>query len=60
MYTRRRIPNFSYSRKGQVATASATQVRQPVYASSVGRWRQYERELAPLVERLRDAGVLED
>jgi tetratricopeptide (TPR) repeat protein len=31
-----------------VATASYDQVRRPVYGSSVGRWRDYERELAPL------------
>ena len=36
--------------------AAAAQVRQPVYATSVGRWRQYERELAPLIERLRAKG----
>jgi tetratricopeptide (TPR) repeat protein len=35
-----------------VRTASATQVRQPVYAGSVGRWRRYERFLAPLFEAL--------
>jgi hypothetical protein len=31
-----------------VATASYDQVRRPVYSTSVGRWRRYERELAPL------------
>jgi tetratricopeptide (TPR) repeat protein len=35
-----------------VATASYDQVRRPVYASSVGRWRRYERELAPLTAAL--------
>jgi tetratricopeptide (TPR) repeat protein len=39
-------------------TASAAQVRQPVYRSSVGLWRQYERELAPLRRRLEAAGVV--
>ncbi|SDL67054.1 Tetratricopeptide repeat-containing protein [Maricaulis salignorans] len=34
------------------ATASAAQVRQPLYGSAVGRWRRYERELAPLAEML--------
>jgi len=29
-------------------TASAAQVRQPIYRSSIGQWRKYERELAPL------------
>ena len=31
-----------------VTTASYWQVRQPVYASSVGRWRNYSRHLRPL------------
>ena len=31
-----------------VHTASHVQVRQPMYASSVARWRRYERELEPL------------
>jgi len=40
-----------------VATASATQVRQPLYGTSVGRWRRYERHLEPLMGELRAAGV---
>jgi tetratricopeptide (TPR) repeat protein len=35
-----------------VRTASAIQVRQPIYRSSVGRWRLYERFLQPLIEEL--------
>lgn len=35
-----------------VRTASASQVRQPIYRSSVERWRPYEKELAPLFEAL--------
>lgn len=35
-----------------VATASYAQVRRPVYASSVGKSRRYERELAPLSQSL--------
>jgi tetratricopeptide (TPR) repeat protein len=35
-----------------VRTASANQVRQPLYASAVGRWRRYESELQPLLEAL--------
>jgi tetratricopeptide (TPR) repeat protein len=31
-----------------VRTASSTQVRQPIYRSSVGRWRAYEHLLQPL------------
>jgi tetratricopeptide (TPR) repeat protein len=39
------------------ATASAAQVRRPLYSSSVGLWRHYEAELAPLVARLVSAGL---
>lgn len=39
------------------ATASAAQVREPVYSSSVQLWRRYEKELAPLSERLSAAGI---
>lgn len=39
------------------ATASAAQVRQPVYTSSVGRWRKHAEGLAPLIGRLSAAGV---
>lgn len=36
-----------------VHTASATQVRQPIYDSSIGRWRPYESFLSPLLTELR-------
>jgi hypothetical protein len=35
-----------------VLTASAWQVRQPLYTRSVGRWRHYERHLGALLEVL--------
>jgi tetratricopeptide (TPR) repeat protein len=35
-----------------VRTASVTQVRQPIYRSSVGRWKPYARYLGPLLEAL--------
>ena len=35
-----------------VKTASSEQVRQPIYASAKHRWRNYEKELAPLIEIL--------
>ncbi len=38
--------------KRPVQTASVTQVRQPIYKTSVERWRPYEKELAPLLEAL--------
>lgn len=35
------------------ATPSAPQVRQPVYASSIGKWRHYRQQLTPLAARLK-------
>ena len=40
-----------------VATASSVQVRRPIYASSVGRWRRYGEGLAPLRQALEAAGI---
>lgn len=37
-----------------VNTASMTQVRQPIYKSSVERWRHYEKFLGPLLDALGD------
>jgi Sulfotransferase family len=34
------------------ATASAVQVRRPIYASSVGKWRHHRERLEPLRARL--------
>jgi tetratricopeptide (TPR) repeat protein len=34
------------------ATASAVQVRRPIYTSSLGKWRHYAKRLAPLRARL--------
>lgn len=36
----------------QVRTPSRWQVRQPIYASSIGRWKRYERHLGPLKQAL--------
>jgi hypothetical protein len=38
--------------KRPVRTASAVQVRQPVFRTSVGRWQHYEQALGPLFARL--------
>ncbi len=38
-------------------TASATQIRRPIYSSSVGRWRRYGAHLDPLVRSLRAHGI---
>jgi len=40
-----------------VKTASAWQVRRPLYADASGRWRRYRSQLAPLEDMLRAAGV---
>ena len=36
-----------------VATASAAQVRRPIYNSSVQSWKRYEKHLTPMLESLR-------
>ena len=41
-----------YQTQRPVRTASATQVRQPVYDSSIARWRAYEPFLLPLTAEL--------
>jgi hypothetical protein len=38
-------------------TASAVQVRRPIYGSSSGRWRHYRQHLRPLIAALRHHGV---
>ncbi len=37
-----------------VRTASVIQVRQPIYTTSLARWKRYERHLGPLLEALGD------
>jgi len=48
--------NFHESSSG-VATASSVQVREPAHTRSIGRWRRYETELAPMVAELNRLGV---
>jgi tetratricopeptide (TPR) repeat protein len=36
-----------------IRTASVTQVRQPIYSTSVERWRNYQHYLGPLLEQLK-------
>jgi tetratricopeptide (TPR) repeat protein len=43
--------NFHTHRRS-VKTASLAQVRQPLYGGSVGRWRNFEAQLAPLAAQL--------
>ena len=40
-----------------VATASAAQVRSPIYRSALARWRRFETQLEPLITKLRDGGI---
>jgi tetratricopeptide (TPR) repeat protein len=39
-------------------TASATQVRRPLYNTSVSQWRHYATQLAPLQQELQEAGIV--
>ncbi|MDG4876348.1 sulfotransferase [Mesorhizobium sp. WSM4935] len=43
-----------FDREGAVTTPSRWQVRQPIYKSSVKRWKNYENEIQPLIEALGD------
>ena len=42
---------------GVAATASAAQVRQPIYSTSVGLWKRYQKQLSPFVARLKEHGI---
>ena len=44
-----------YKTKRVVNTVSATQVRQPIYKSSVALWKRYGERLQPLIDALGDA-----
>ncbi len=45
--------------EGASSTASAAQVREPIYTSSVDLWHHYAIELEPLRERLTAAGIVD-
>ena len=49
--------NF-HENEAPVATASATQVRQPLYSSSMGRWKSYRPALDPALEILQVADLI--
>ena len=53
-----RCLDFQNNRR-HVRTISITQVRQPIYTSSVGRWRNYEKHLQPLLTALGDLATHE-
>lgn len=42
----------AHETRRSVRTASAEQVRQPIHATSIGRWRAYETQLGPLLDGL--------
>jgi hypothetical protein len=43
--------------EGPVMSASNAQVRAPINAEGVGKWRRYERQLEPLRRRLDELGL---
>jgi hypothetical protein len=47
-----------YKLNRYIRTASEGQADQPLYTSSIGRWKKYENHLQPLVEILMKSGVL--
>jgi hypothetical protein len=46
-----------HKQKAAVTTASVVQVRQPAHTRSVGRWRRYQEQLAPMQQALEQEGV---
>jgi tetratricopeptide (TPR) repeat protein len=46
-----------HENKSASTTASTVQIRQPVYQSSVGKWRQHAEQLQPAIEILKGAGI---
>jgi tetratricopeptide (TPR) repeat protein len=49
-----------HNHRAAVSTASAVQVRRPLYATSIGKWRHYEAQLAPLRDFLQASGIAVD
>ena len=49
-----------HANRTAVATASAAQVRKPLYRSAVRRWERYGEQLAPLQELLTRGGIAVD
>ena len=46
-----------YENTNVSTTASSVQVRQPIYHSSVQKWRHYKRQLRPLSDLFQSAGI---
>ncbi len=49
-----------HERQRRVRTVSRNQVREPINARGLGRWRGYKHHLAPMIAELRDSGALDD
>jgi hypothetical protein len=43
-----------YKSKRAVITSSHAQVQNPLYSSSIARWHNYEKHIAPLIEGFAD------
>lgn len=52
------VLDFHLSRSA-AQTASAAQIRRPIYASSVGRWRHVAAQMQPVLHRLQAAGLVD-
>lgn len=52
------VLDFHRSTKAST-TASTVQVRRPIYKSSVQKWRNFTRELQPVLKRLAEAGLVD-
>ncbi|EAQ97937.1 tetratricopeptide repeat-containing sulfotransferase family protein [Congregibacter litoralis] len=46
-----------YNQRGAVTTASVVQVREAAHTRSVGRWRRYEKQLAPMRQTLEELKI---
>lgn len=49
-----------HSNERNVLSPSNMQVRQPIYQTSINRWKHYEKQLQPLVEMLQQASQVTD
>jgi hypothetical protein len=47
-----------FDRDSRVRTVSRSQVRRPVNARGISRWRTYASDLAPLIAELEKAGLI--
>ncbi|MCF6197337.1 MAG: sulfotransferase [Emcibacter sp.] len=48
--------NYRETKKA-ITTLSAAQVRGKIYSSSIGKWRHFEKQMAPVKKILEDAGI---